>query len=206
MKTLDSQGGMVVENGRYHPVAFMMSRIFDPAVTKILSGLAFLFLVKISPTWLAVLLMGNLFIPLAFFIYSLRQGSISDIDITKREERLPYYAMLAICWFVTLVVVWFMTDVPTEIMMMQAWFVVFGVLNVSITYFWKISGHMMAGTALVLWLTLLWSPFFIVLLFTFIPLLGWSRWQMKKHTVAQVLAGICLMMVVVPIIWSVLKV
>lgn len=117
-----------------HPLAYLISRLFDPAVTKILTRIAFLLLVP-------------------------------------------------------------------EILLMQAWFALFGILNVSITYFWKISGHMMAATGLVMWLSLLWSPIFLLLLITFIPLVAWSRLSMRKHTLAQVMAGTCLMVMIVLAIW-----
>lgn len=197
MKTLDPSERPVLVNGRYHPLAYITSRIFDPAVTKILTGIAFLMLVQVEPAWLATLLIGDLFIPLCYFTLSLRRGSISDIDITKRKERIPYYTVLAVCWTTTLFIIWQLGDIPPEILLMQAWFAVFGILNVSITYFWKISGHMMAATGLVMWLSLLWSPIFLLLLITFIPLVAWSRLSMRKHTLAQVVAGTCLMIVIV---------
>lgn len=202
MKTLDQSDQIEMENGRFYALAYVIARLFDPLVTNFLVSMVFLLSVdQISWRWFLVLLVGDLLLPVSFLIFSLQRGKISDFDMTKRQERMPYYTIVAVCWSGTLLVLLLMGNIPVEILMMQTWLAVFGILNVGITKFWKISGHMMAATSLVLWLILLWSPAFLVLLFTLMPLLGWARWTMRKHTVAQLIAGVAVMLVVVPTIW-----
>ena len=58
----------------------------------------------------------------------------------------------------------------------------------AITFFWIISGHMTYSTLLFFTLAYLFSPYFL-LLFLFSPFIAWSRIELEKHNLAQVIAG-----------------
>ncbi len=66
---------------------------------------------------------------------------------------------------------------------------------------WKISGHTGASTAVAMVLSLI-DPIFLPL-FIIVPIVGWARLELEAHTVAQVLAGFLLGMIVPSILYIV---
>lgn len=188
-----------------YQMAYLLSRVLDTPVTIGLIALTFGSKVDGAGGWVLTLLLGNFGLPLLFLFNSYRTKRITDLDITKREERFVWFSFAGLCWLGTLV---FTLNagrvgifIPELILMFQIWLAVFGLLNATITFLWKISGHAMVMTSLTLWLAVLWNPWFILGLITAVPVLAWARFRLQKHTPAQLAAGTLLMLIVTSTIW-----
>jgi hypothetical protein len=66
-----------------------------------------------------------------------------------------------------------------------------GVLTLAITTRWKISLHLVGITGATTVLVLIFGPLALGLT-PLVPLVGWARWQMHAHTLAQAVAGTAL--------------
>jgi membrane-associated phospholipid phosphatase len=120
------------------------------------------------------------------FLILKKMGRISDYEFTDRRERPPYFISISILYgLFYLFLKNFQLPILSDISL--ALFLVSTVISF-ITLFWKISGHMTFSTLLFCTLAYLYSPLFF-LLFLFSPFIGWSRIVLKKHNIAQVIAG-----------------
>lgn len=113
-------------------------------------------------------------------------GLASDYEFTKRDERPRYFISLSLLYG-ALFLILRRYDIDSLTTVSFAFFLVSSVITF-ITFFWKISGHMTYSTLLFLTLAYLFSPYFL-LLFLFSPLIAWSRIELKKHSLKQVIAG-----------------
>jgi membrane-associated phospholipid phosphatase len=125
--------------------------------------------------------------PLGYLLWLVRRGKLADIYMPERETRLrPLTLMmvwLLICW--ALIRHW---EAPTIVeMFVLAATVMIGVLSL-VTLFWKISFHgatiTAAATATVL---VAGSSAWPVMLL--VPLVGWARVRLERHTPRQVIFG-----------------
>jgi len=192
-------------NKKSYMVANAISRIFDTPVMILEIFLIFFIKTimlkgKIGFTISFVILSGNLIIPITCFLVLYKSKKISDLDISKREERVKFFFSLVLCWTITLLLFNFL-EVPHLLYTFQVWLVIFGILNACITVFWKISGHAMLSAGLSLWLVFLVNKVFILLFFTFIPLIIWARKKTNKHSIAQLITGVILILFETSIIW-----
>jgi hypothetical protein len=125
--------------------------------------------------------------PFIYILIGVRLGKLSDVDVSKRKERLgPFiFGLLSIClgWFVLL-----LTHAPSILITCLIITAVSGLIMMFTTLWWKISIHAssLAGVATIL--TVLYGA---VMLPTFglLVLVSWSRVILRRHTVAQVIAG-----------------
>lgn len=194
------------ETSLSYKVAYVISRMFDTSVTVFLVAMTFAFKAEPEPGWIIIMGLGDFIFPVLFLLNSFRTNSISDLDLTKREERLVWFSIAAGFWVFTLIVVLVVDstgiiNIPDIMILFQIWLAIFGTLNAGITYFWKISGHTMVATSLSLWLAFLWNPWFALGLITLVPLVSWARLRLNKHTPAQIVGGILLMLIVTPAVW-----
>lgn len=124
--------------------------------------------------------------PLLVLFYMLYHGSVSDLDVTQRHERLiPFITALGgaavACGYL------YYTEAPQLLLRFAIAHTAVMTLVFLITLYWKISVHS-AGIAGV-------ATFFSAVigfpLIAFAPVLlvGWSRVYLGRHTVGQVCAG-----------------
>ncbi|MBM4402348.1 MAG: hypothetical protein FJ044_03835, partial [Candidatus Cloacimonetes bacterium] len=130
-------------------------------------------------------------------IYSLRKGTISDLDAQNRKERIPTYTLTLIGWTIGLVFVKLWGN-DTFLRLYFSFFILIFIL-VFITYFYKVSIHAALNTALFLFINLypvghppygvygnwrFWGFLFLI------PLVLWARWYKKNHDGKQLLLGV----------------
>ena len=173
----------------------LTSRIFDPGIT----GLLVLVIVAVEYNLLLshalIILLIQIVIPLAVFIYGVVQGKY-DIDMSDRNRRIPLLILgtgVTVVSFL-LVVRFGYNDLLIPYATMVGLFMTFGV----ITVFWKISAHAFVHSLFIIILGSFISPWFYILFITTLPLVGYSRVKMKKHTVGQVLSGALLTLLIIP--------
>jgi membrane-associated phospholipid phosphatase len=177
--------------------AYIISRIFEPFLWLSIFMLLILFSHYFAGYhrlgWAIGMVLFFGFLPLFFIWSGIRRGGISDIDITKKEERTPFILAILFFWGIGLILAWFM-GAPILIIKILIIALIIGIIILFINFYWKISGHTLALTAVFLMINELfgWQYFWLLL---FIPLIAWSRWAQKKHTLEQLVAGVLLGMV-----------
>lgn len=171
--------------------AVFISRVFGVGT---LLPLILFFVVFASPTpdgflypLLPILTLTNFLIPVAFFVYCIRKGKVSDWDATDVKERPLPYTVTLVCWFIGLIVTNFLGGSLLFLLMLVAT-TLLAVLTF-ITFFYKISVHAALNTGVYILINYLYNwKFWWV--FPLILVVCWSRWELKKHTLTQLVFGV----------------
>lgn len=173
-------------------LARFISNVLAPPFTG-LAGLLVIALAAPTPyAWLWVVLASvmNIGIPIAYILWKVRSGAISDFHITIRAQRMRPILLSLACSTVTLLVFW-LGKAPVLYLSLAGIGVGFVVVLLLITRFWKISGHSAAiASVSILTYQLLGHQFWPSLLL--IPLVAWARVRLHRHTLAQTIAGTAL--------------
>ncbi len=144
--------------------------------------------------WGAIAAVFASVLPYALILRGVRQGRLTDKNISLREQRIRF-GVVAITSILLGLVLLAAFDAPAEMVALLAAVAVGVACGWVITLWWKISVHaaIAAGAATVL--TLVFGPALVVV-WPLVALIAWSRVQVGDHTPAQVLAGIALGIVV----------
>lgn len=125
--------------------------------------------------------------PFAYILLGVRLGKLSDVDVSKRSERLgPFiFGLLSIClgWFVLI-----LAHGPSPLIAVLVVTAVSGLIMMFITLWWKISLHASSLAGAVTILTALYGAI-VLPAFALLALVSWSRVVLRRHTLAQVVAG-----------------
>jgi hypothetical protein len=138
-------------------------------------------------TWVALYLLLAILMPLGALVWMVRTGRVSDLDVQLREERMAPFIVTLIgsgsAWLVLL-----LGGAPAPLTLMAGTSVVQTVVIFLITLRWKISVHTSTAAGMTV---LIWSvagraatPLVIS-----VPLIAWSRVKLRRHTLAQAVAG-----------------
>jgi membrane-associated phospholipid phosphatase len=179
-------------------VARLVGEVLSPP--PILVALALVVAWASSPTpamaarWGAIAALFASVLPYALILRGVRQGRLTDKNISLREQRIRL-GVVAITSILLGLVLLTAFDAPAEMVALLAAVAVGVACGWVITLWWKISVHaaIAAGAATVL--TLVFGPALLVV-WPLVALIAWSRVQVGDHTPAQVLAGIALGIVV----------
>lgn len=126
-----------------------------------------------------------------------RKGYFSDLDISKREQRPLFFFLLvlfAIIYFLSLFYFQGPIVLFTALSGIFLSIVVFSFINTRI----KASIHVASITGLIFSFSILYSGIFLALLFL-IPLIGWSRIKIHRHTKEEVFMG-AFMGILIPLV------
>ncbi|MCA9385297.1 phosphatase PAP2 family protein [Candidatus Dojkabacteria bacterium] len=167
-------------------LAIGISRIFDPIF---LFPIAYFLIARyfsIRSIDIALLFAFQILPTVLFFLFHLKRGSI-DFDITNRLNRIPLLAIALISTITTLYLLVLLKY--TTIIYLHSILLFVVVLLFFITLYWKISIHMLVITLFCTLLGLFYDSLWYSLSIIFIPLVGWARIYLKKHTPLQVIAG-----------------
>ncbi len=173
------------EDHRIQTTAHVISQAGSPPV--LLTAL-FIFLAFKTGTWLwsALYVLLSLVIPLLHLVWLVKRGWVSDLDVQRRKERLsPMLFALGCSGGATLLLTVAGAPAPLPLAAAGLWGLF--ALIFLITLYWKISVHSAMASAIsliLLWLT--GNPLPLLLL---VPTVAWSRVQLRRHTVPQVVAG-----------------
>ena len=172
-------------------IARWVSHVISPHVVGVVMTALFAFTYSDDPLktllWLAVLVPLLIVPPMAYIMWQVHKGTLEDIYMPRRETRTrPLIVMmvwLLIC--LNLIQYWGAPQIVVTFIIMSLLLV--AILSV-VTLFWKISFHgatiSAAATATVFMGGLLALP--VILL---VPLVGWSRIRLLRHTPRQVIYG-----------------
>ncbi len=136
--------------------------------------------------WAVFTLCFLMAVGLSVFIL-VKKGYFSDLDISKREQRPLFFFLLiffAIIYFLSLFYFQGPIVLFTALSGIFLSIVVFSFINTRI----KASIHVASITGLIFSFSFLYSGIFLLLLFL-IPLIGWSRLKIHRHTKSEVYVG-----------------
>jgi hypothetical protein len=177
------------ERERLNRFARLITNLFNPA-TLALPALAMgVYVSHVPGAWrFAVLYMlVAVLVPLADLSWQLSTGRVSDFHLAQRHERRRPFLIGTLCTAVALLLYQALGAPEVLIAMAQATLLISLVLFV-ITLHWQISVHLatIAGVVTFALLAFGVEALAFVLL---IPLVGWARVHLRRHTAAQVVAG-----------------
>lgn len=177
-----------------HKLARIISTLFVPPSFTIIVYFIFALIVeqtikKSLIVFLVALVFGFL-APITMFVIMRKRKMISDNDAMIKDQRtLPYF--IAIIFYAIGFIILILTKV--SIISIAFWFCYISntIITILINKYWKISAHSMgaSGAAAALFFVFGWSSF-VAMIITI--LVGWSRIELKCHTIQQVIAGIVL--------------
>jgi len=175
-------------------LARIISTLFVPPSFTII--VYFIFALSVEQTlkkslivFLVALVFGFL-APITMFVIMRRKKMISDNDAMIKDQRtLPYF--IAIVFYTIGLIILILSKV--SIISIAFWFCYISntIITILINKYWKISAHSMgaSGAAAALFFVFGWSSFAAMIVAI---LVGWSRIELKCHTLQQVIAGIVL--------------
>ena len=160
--------------------------IWLPSLTVIFtlkSGLSDWQIVRLLPTLLFIQALA----PVGFLELGRQLGKISRWDATKREERPTLLLVASALYLISLLPIYFWSNklLLDLVILMTGLIFVFGMISTK----WKISLHTGINTFGVLIINFLFD-WQLPILFLIPPVVFWARFILKKHTIAQLLAGI----------------
>ena len=141
----------------------------------------------IIPSFLIAIIFTAI-IPYMAILLLYKTGKVSDLQIPKRKERLFPLLVVNICVIAGFFALIYMQPEKLLLSVYMIYLLVLPAISL-ITLFWKISFHASYITLFsIVYLVVFgkWAMLTILL----IPLVGWSRIKLKRHTIAQVLGGI----------------
>jgi len=136
--------------------------------------------------WACAYVLMSMMAPLAYLVWLLRRGQITDLDVQLREQRLRPMLFTSACgigaWLLLLI-----GAAPRPLIVLGGALLVETLIIFVITLRWKISVHCAAaaGAATLVW-SLIGTPLPLIV---GVPLIAWSRLRLQRHTLAQVVAG-----------------
>lgn len=190
-------------------IAHIISSVFQPLLMPIY-GVALLFIytyfriMYVQQFWFVMLpvLLFSFAVP-AILIYLLyKLGLVSDLSLKIRKERLLPYLITLLSYSV-MIFYYYKMGMPKWFLMQMSAPVIIMVIAIIITLKWKISAHMfgigglIGGAMAVSYFVEIANPYFMFMgLFLIAGLVGTSRLILRRHTLAQVIAGFFLGLIV----------
>jgi membrane-associated phospholipid phosphatase len=125
--------------------------------------------------------------PFAYILLGVRLGKLSDVDVSRRSERVgPFvFGLFSVClgWFALTLM-----HGPALLITVLLLTAVSGLVMMIITLWWKISLHASSLACAVTMLTVLYGAIMLPT-FALLVLVSWSRVVLRRHTLAQVVVG-----------------
>lgn len=141
-----------------------------------------------SALWYAAITLFFLSVgPFGYILLNVHLGKLSDVDVSKRSERVgPFiFGLISAClgWFVLI-----LAHAPGALVTMVMISALSGLVLLVITLWWKISMHASSLAGAATMLTAFYGSVMLPL-FGLLLLVSWSRVVLRRHTIAQVIAG-----------------
>jgi len=170
-------------------IARWISVFFDSSFLSLPIFLAFGYVSSrtLGLLWAILTLLIVTGIPLAYLVIGRKRGWVSDMELSRREER-PRFILVSLSSDVLALAALWLGNGPQLLRLIVLSYFCLAIVMFSISSFWKISMHMAGvggfSTALVFVFgaPALWA-------FLSLALVAWARLHRRKHTVPQLIAG-----------------
>jgi hypothetical protein len=170
-------------------IARWVSIGFDSSVLSlpIFLAIGWLDFQAVGLAWAVMTLIIVTGLPLAYILIGKRMGWVSDFEISQRSER-PRFILVSLGSDVLAILLLSVFNGPHLLRLMVLAYLCLGITMMTISSFWKISLHMAGVGGFSTALVFVFGPPAIVA-FLSMPLVAWARYQRKKHTLLQLVAG-----------------
>ncbi len=173
-------------------IARVISTLFVPPSFSLIVYIIFsIYVEKNLSNSISLIIITTLFgfvFPIMMFVIMRKKNLVSDQDALIKEQRTLPFIVATIIYLVGLIFLIY-NDVSKISIAFWFCFISNTLLTIIINKFWKISIHSMGASGAFAALSYSFGiaaiPFFIIVL-----LVGWSRIELKCHTLSQVIAGI----------------
>ena len=170
-------------------IARWISVFFDSSILSlpIFLALGYVSAMTLGLLWAILMLFIVTGIPLAYLLLGRKRGWVSDMELSRREER-PRFILVSLSSDVLALLVLRLFRGPHLLTVIVLTYFCLAIVMFSISSYWKISMHMAGvggfSTALVF-------VFGAPALWAFLSLLlvAWARLHRRKHTIPQLIAG-----------------
>lgn len=179
-------------------IAFLVSAITSPFL--VVGVTAVLLVVALRPGWVDLLVWAGILgffsavVPFLAVYVMWRAGRVTDMHVALREQRTVPFAAALISVSVGVAVL-HVIGAPDELVALGAAFLVNGAILAAISLRWKASVHAATYAGCALGLSLVASPAFLYLLLG-LPLVFWARLHRGRHTLAQGIVPVCIVLIV----------
>ena len=195
MSSLSTSKGWIVGILAYETfLARLISNIISPPLVGIFTAIAFILQTVPQPQSVLVWLSWGLPLlitpPLAYIVRLVRRGELADIHMPDRRSRLKPLAVI-LGWSMGCLLMFYFWGAPSILFFVILATMGYLIVMSAITLFWKISFHSSAITAAASiglatgGITTGWAIAALLL----IPVVGWARVHLRRHTLGQVCAG-----------------
>jgi hypothetical protein len=172
-------------------LAYVISRIASPPLLAT-GAMALVASTLSSPrawSWAGAYVFVAIVTPVLYLIWLVRRGRVTDVDVQLREQRArPMIFAIACAGLAWLVLA--LGGAPMQMVVIAGGLWLQMVVIFGITMWWKISVHSAAAAGIA---TLVWSLDGTLLpLLIGVPIIAWARVRLRRHTVAQTVAGAAL--------------
>ncbi len=189
-----SRGSITGGLGYEIALARFVSNLISPPLVGIITAVAFIYHTVPQPQavlfWLSWALPILCLPPLAYVVWLVRIGELADIHMPDRRSRIKPLSVI-LGWSIAALLALHILGAPAVLIMVMIATMGYMMLMSAVTLFWKISFHSSAIAAAASigivagGITTSWSIVALML----IPLVGWARVSLRRHTLGQVLAG-----------------
>ncbi len=126
-------------------------------------------------------------VPYLYIWFLYKKKKINDMHIPEKEDRIKPLVVACISYIIIFIIL-YVLEGPLFLKSIFAVIIVSTIILTIITYFWKICLHASGITFMVITFNILFGKW-MLLMIPLIPLIGWARVRIKKHTVGQVILG-----------------
>lgn len=171
-------------------LAKKLSVVLSPPVWYLLVLLLIILRIKLTNLELLILipllLVLQLFIPISYVLRLLKLGKVESWDLPKREDRYLLLGITLINYLISFGLIYLFGNI--ELLKLNAILLILLLISFGITFFSKISLHLISAGSSIVIINFLFSGN-LLFLYLLIPLVGWARYELKRHTQGQIISG-----------------
>jgi membrane-associated phospholipid phosphatase len=182
----------VVPVDRRQQLARYISNILSPPIFGV-GGILLVAPLQRNPSgwlWVMIYLVVAFLLPVLYIVWLLRTNRITDFHIKLRHQRIRPMLVMIACSLLS----WAIMMLGSAPIMLQT-IAIMGAVLITIlllvTLRWKISGHATAVSAFAALGMTLWGTVALPILLL-VPTVIWARLVLKRHSLAQTIAGAAL--------------
>ena len=138
-------------------------------------------------SWAFVFILLSVLPPVSYVLWLLRRGKVTNFHLDVRNERT---GPILVVFFNTFLVwmVLYMGGAPALLLGIGTAGLILIALVLAVTLRWKISGHCAAVAGLASLDCMLYGQETVLIAFI-VPVVAWSRIQLRRHSIYQALSG-----------------
>jgi membrane-associated phospholipid phosphatase len=137
--------------------------------------------------WALLLILFVVLLPYVYVLKLFRKKELNDLHIPERQQRIKPLLVNTACYIAGLCFFIFF-KAPLFLVCLFMIYILSSVILTVITCFWKISYHTSWITSTAVTFYVLYGDWALVIVFM-IPLVGWARLHLHRHTLMQVIMG-----------------